>query len=216
MIRTIEMPILHCEIAEFLDPRIHEAAPGTPSFALHGFRIDDREYVMDCLPTTILDGLDMLECLSTRYSGYYTEEQVNTMFDAIRKKVDEAEKGFRTNGKTKLFSFSDEPTSCGEWTVKAGERIGISLKVINDCNMSVAPNKLEVETFPDGSEPTYYELFNSEGMLCCCDGEVVTVVRTGVDENGVAAAWLYATDSNGETGPEFSLPIEALKVGVFR
>lgn len=38
MIRTIEMPILHCEIAEFLDPRIHEAAPGTPSFALHGFR----------------------------------------------------------------------------------------------------------------------------------------------------------------------------------
>lgn len=95
-------------------------------------------------------------------------------------------------------------------------RIGISLKVINDCNMSVAPNKLEVETFPDGSEPTYYELFNSEGMLCCCDGEVVTVVRTGVDENGVAVAWLYATDSNGETGPEFSLPIEALKVGVFR
>lgn len=51
MIRTIEMPILHCEIAEFLDPRIHEAAPGTPSFALHSFRIDDREYVMDCLPT---------------------------------------------------------------------------------------------------------------------------------------------------------------------
>lgn len=51
MIRTIEMPILHREIAEFLDPRIHEAAPGTPSFALHGFRIDDREYVMDCLPT---------------------------------------------------------------------------------------------------------------------------------------------------------------------
>lgn len=45
MIRTIEMPILHCEIAEFLDPRIHEAAPGAPSFALHGFRIDDREYV---------------------------------------------------------------------------------------------------------------------------------------------------------------------------
>ena len=143
-------------------------------------------------------------------------KQVNTMFDAIRKKVDEAEKGFRTNGKTKLFSFSDEPTSCGEWTVKAGERIGISLKVINDCNMSIAPNKLEVETFPDGSEPDYYELFNSEGMLCCCDGEVVTVVRTGVDENGIEAAWLYATDSNGETGPEFSLPIEALKVGVFR
>lgn len=52
MIRTIEMPILHREIAEFLDPRIHEAAPGTPSFALHSFRIDDREYVMDCLPTT--------------------------------------------------------------------------------------------------------------------------------------------------------------------
>lgn len=51
MIRTIEMPILHREIAEFLDPRIHEAAPGTPSFALHGFRIDDRECVMDCLPT---------------------------------------------------------------------------------------------------------------------------------------------------------------------
>lgn len=51
MIRTIEMPILHCEIAEFLDPRIHEAAPGTPSFALHSSRIDDREYVMDCLPT---------------------------------------------------------------------------------------------------------------------------------------------------------------------
>ena len=51
MIRTVEMPILHREIAEFLDPRIHEAAPGTPSFALHGFRIDDREYVMDCLPT---------------------------------------------------------------------------------------------------------------------------------------------------------------------
>lgn len=164
----------------------------------------------------ILDGLDMLECLSTRYSGYYTEEQVNAMFNAIRKKVDEAEKSFRTNGKTKLFSFSDEPTSCGEFNLEAGERIGISLKVINDCNMSVAPNKLEVETFPDGSEPTYYELFNSEGMLCCCDGEVVTVVRTGVDENGVAAAWLYATDSNGETGPEFSLPIEALRVGVFR
>ena len=35
----------------------------------------------------ILDGLDMLECLSTRYSGYYTEEQVNAMFNAIRKKV---------------------------------------------------------------------------------------------------------------------------------
>ena len=52
MKRTIEMPILHREIAEFLDPRIHEAAPGTPSFALHSFRIDDREYVMDCLPTT--------------------------------------------------------------------------------------------------------------------------------------------------------------------
>lgn len=52
MIRTIEMPILHREIAEFLDPRIHEAAPGTPSLALHSFRIDDREYVMDCLPTT--------------------------------------------------------------------------------------------------------------------------------------------------------------------
>ena len=51
MIRTIEMPILHREIAEFLDPRIHEAAPGAPSFALHGFRIDDREYLMDCLPT---------------------------------------------------------------------------------------------------------------------------------------------------------------------
>ena len=51
MIRTIEMPILHREIAEFLDPRIHEAAPGTPSFALHSSRIDDREYVMDCLPT---------------------------------------------------------------------------------------------------------------------------------------------------------------------
>lgn len=33
----------------------------------------------------ILDGLDMLECLSTRYSGYYTEEQVNAMFNAIRK-----------------------------------------------------------------------------------------------------------------------------------
>lgn len=32
MKRTIEMPILHREIAEFLDPRIHEAAPGTPSF----------------------------------------------------------------------------------------------------------------------------------------------------------------------------------------
>lgn len=45
MIRTVEMPILHREIAEFLDPRIHEAAPGTPSFALHGFCIDDREYV---------------------------------------------------------------------------------------------------------------------------------------------------------------------------
>ena len=155
-------------------------------------------------------------CLSTRYSGYYTEEQVNAMFNAIRKKVDESEKSFRTNGKTKLFSFSDESTSCGQFNLEAGERIGISLKVINDCNMSVAPNKLEVETFPDGSEPTYYELFNSEGMLCCCDGEVVTVVRTGVDENGVAVAWLYATDSNGETGPEFSLPIEALKVGVFR
>jgi AbrB family looped-hinge helix DNA binding protein len=39
MKRTIEMPILHREIAEFLDPRIHEAAPGTPSFALHSFRI---------------------------------------------------------------------------------------------------------------------------------------------------------------------------------
>ena len=39
------MPILHREIAEFLDPRIHEAAPGTPSLALHSFRIDDREYV---------------------------------------------------------------------------------------------------------------------------------------------------------------------------
>ena len=39
----------------------------------------------------ILDGLDMLECLSTRYSGYYTEEQVNAMFNAIRKKVDEAD-----------------------------------------------------------------------------------------------------------------------------
>lgn len=72
----------------------------------------------------ILDGLDMLECLSTRYSGYYTEEQVNAMFNAIRKKVDEAEKSFRTNGKTKLFSFSDESTSCGEFNLEAGERIG--------------------------------------------------------------------------------------------
>ena len=62
MIRTIEMPILHREIAEFLDPRIHEAAPGTPSFALHGFRIDDREYVMDCLPTTgLLVGYRIVE-----------------------------------------------------------------------------------------------------------------------------------------------------------
>lgn len=164
----------------------------------------------------VLESLNMLECLSTRYSGYYTEEQVNAMFSAIRKKVDEAEKGFQTKGKTKRFSLSGEPTSCSEWTIKAGERIGISLKVINDCNMSVAPNKLEVETFPDGSEPTYYELFNSEGMLCCCDGEVVTVVRTGVDENGVAVAWLYATDSYGEDGPEFSFPIEALQVGVFQ
>lgn len=164
----------------------------------------------------VLEGLNMVEILASRYSGHYTDEQVNTMFNAIRKKVNEAETGFRTNGKTKLFSFSDEPTSCGEFSLKVGERIGISLKVINDCNMSVSPNKLEVESFPDGSEPDYYELFNSEGMLCCCDGEVVTVVRTGVDENGVEAAWLYATDSNGETGPEFSLPIEALKVGVFR
>lgn len=164
----------------------------------------------------ILDGLDMLECLSTRYSGYYTEEQVNAMFSAIRKKVDEAEKGFQTKGKTKRFSLSGEPTSCSEWTIKAGERIGISLKVIHDCNVSVVPNKLEVETFSDGSEPTYYELFNSEGVLCCCDGEVVTVVRTGVDKNGVETAWLYATDSYGEVGPQFSLPIEALQVGVFQ
>lgn len=164
----------------------------------------------------ILDGLDMLECLSTRYSGYYTEEQVNAMFNAIRKKVDEAEKSFRTNGKTKRFSLSGDPTSCSEWTIKAGERIGISLKVIHDCNVSVAPNKLEVETFPEGDEPPYYELFNNEGLLCCCDGEVATVVRTGVDKNGVEAAWLYATDSNGEPGPEFSLPIEALQVGVFQ
>lgn len=110
---------MHREIAEFLDPRIHEAAPGTPSFALHSFRIDDREYVMDCLPTTGL------------MAGYRI--------------------------------------------VETGELVSV---------------------------------------LQCDKG--VSVVRTGVDENGVAVAWLYATDSNGETGPEFSLPIEALKVGVFR
>lgn len=90
---------------------------------------------------------------------------------------------------------------------KVGQRVCVSIKELYDREEVLSFGNI-VPDFDEFGDKQYYDLYNEEGILACCDGEACIIKE--VTEN-----YLVLMNSEGESSVLFKLTTEEADKSIF-
>lgn len=91
---------------------------------------------------------------------------------------------------------------------RAGQEVTISVKALYDSGIPLEYGSIVLD-HDENRKPMYYDLYNEDGELACCDGETCRIEQVGVD-------LITLVNNDGESTVYLTLTRPEAEIAVFQ